>query len=225
MTAASRRISDYEDEKLIFQTIDQLEAAGRVLGSNLRTTIANNIKLNNDFTSGDRYRDSYLFINEYFNEIDDEEQQLRLPQTSEPQMYRIKLNVPDIHNGGLPFTGDVSIDIMIKQNTDKIMFHSKQQTINELRVFDRLGNEIQILDYSLQTAGDSLTIYFMDILSAGTKITVNIKYSANLLTSSTGFYRTSYVENGQTKYLAATQFQPTSARYAFPNYDGKILVK
>ena len=186
--------------------------------------IANNIQQNRDFTSSERYSESLLFINKYFKAIDDEEQQLRLPQTSEPQMYRIKLNVPQIQNGGLPFTGDVSIDIMIKQNTDKIMFHSKQQTINELRVYDRFGNEVQVLDFSLQTAGDSLTIYFMDILSAGTKITVNIKYSANLLTSSTGFYRTSYVENGQTRFLAATQFQPTSARYAFPCYDGNIFM-
>ena len=123
LTTASRRISDYEDEKLIFQTIDQLEAAGRTLGANIRMTIANNIQLNRDFTSGDRYRDSLLFINNYFKAIDEEEQQLRLPQTSEPQMYRIKLNVPRIHTGGLPFTGDVSIDIMIKQNTDRIMFH------------------------------------------------------------------------------------------------------
>lgn len=148
---------------------------------------------------------------------------MRLPQTSEPQMYRIKLNVPQIHNGGLEFTGDVSIDIMIKQDTNRVMFHSKRQTITELKVFDRFGNEMQILDFSLQTAADSLTIYFMEILSSGTKITVFIKYSANLLTSSTGFYRTSYTENGQTKYLAATQFQPSSARYAFPNYDGKIF--
>jgi len=182
-------------------------------------TIANNIQLNRDFLFSDRYRDSLLFINNYFKKIDDEEQQLRLPQTSEPQMYRIKLNVPQIQNGGLGFSGDVSIDIMINQNTDKIMFHSKQQTINELRVFDRLGNEMQVLDFSLQTAGDSLTIYFMDILSAGTKITVNIKYSTNLLTSSTGFYRTSYTNN-EIRYLAATQFQPASARYAFPCYDG-----
>ncbi|KAL7036535.1 hypothetical protein ACKWTF_008841 [Chironomus riparius] len=219
LTTASRRISDYEDEKLIFQAIDQLEAAGRTFGANLRTNIANNIQLNHDFIFSNRYSDSLLFINNYFKAIDDEEQQLRLQKTSEPQMYRIKLNVPQIQNGGLQFTGDVSIDIIIKQNTDKIMFHSKQQTINELRVFDRFGNEVQVLDYSLQTAGDSLTIYFMDILSAGSKITVNIKYSANLLTSSTGFYRTSYVENGQTRYLAATQFQPSSARYAFPCYD------
>ncbi|XP_070509761.1 aminopeptidase N-like [Chironomus tepperi] len=219
LTQASSRISSHEDEKFIFQTIDQLEAAGRTFGPNLRANIAKNIQQNRDFTSGERYRDSLLFIDNFLKAIDDEEQQLRLPQTSEPQMYRIKLNVPQIQNGGLGFTGDVSIDIMIKQTTDRIMFHSKQQTINELRVFDRFGNEIQVLDFSIQTAGDSLTIYFLDTLSAGTKITVNIKYSANLLTASTGFYRTSYVENGQTRYLATTQFQPTGARYAFPNYD------
>lgn len=119
----------------------------------------------------------------------------------------------------LPYTGEVTIDIAIKQMTNKIFFHSKNQVINEIKVHDKAGAEIQVLDYSLQTAADSLTIYFMNELVGGTQISVNIKYSTNLLTSSTGFYRTSYTQGGRTKYLAATQFQPTSARYAFPNYD------
>lgn len=195
---------------------------GKTIGTNTRASIAQNIQFNRDWTSGDKYQDSRTFIENYLKAIDDEEQRLRLPDSSEPQYYRLKLNVPSIHTGGLPFTGEVSIDIMIAKETNSIMFHSKQQTINDLKVYDRLGNQIDILDYSLQVAGDSITIYFMETMSAETKITVNIKYSANLLTSSTGFYRTSYVENGVTRFLAATQFQPTGARYAFPNYDGEF---
>jgi aminopeptidase N len=192
---------------------------GKILGANTRISIGQNIAQNRDWTSSNRYRDSVMFIENYFKTIDNEEQQLRLPDTSEPLMYRIKLNVPDIHTGGRQFFGDVTIDIRINKDTDRIMFHSKQQTINELKVWDVLENEIQVLDHSIQTAGDSITIYFMEKLQAGSKITVHIKYTAMILTSSTGFYRTQYTESGVTKYLATTQFQPTGARYAFPNYD------
>lgn len=34
-----------------------------------------------------------------------------------------------------------------------------------------------------------------------------------------GFYRSSYTENGSTKYLAVSQMQPTDARRAFPCFD------
>lgn len=197
---------------------------GKELRANTRTAIKQNIQNNRDWTSSQRYIDSTEFIESFMKKIDDEEQQLRLPDTSEPLMYRIKLNVPDIHKGGFAFSGDVSIDIRITQKTNKIMFHSRRHTIKELIVTDVYGNEIQILDYSIQVPGDSLTIYFMKELNVGTKITVSIRYTATLNSPSSGFYYTYYSEDGVTKFLAATQFQPTGARHAFPNYDGKEML-
>lgn len=159
------------------------------------------------------------FINDALFDIDDFETQLRIPKVSEPLHYKVHLDVRNGHLGILPYTGEVTIDIAIKQTTHKIFFHSRNQEINELKVFDKAGAEIQVFDYSLQTSADSLTIYFMDELSAGTQISVNIKFSSRLLTGSSGFYRTTYTLNGQTRYVLTTQFQPTSGRSAFPHYD------
>jgi aminopeptidase N len=223
LVSASTRVSDTGDKNLLLDTLDRLEADGRVLGADTRKNVLRNIELNNDWVSGQRYQDTHQFLNHYLGDIDEDESQLRLPKTSEPLFYKVHHDVRNVHRGDLPFTGEVTADILINKDTDKIMFHSKQQTINELVVTDRTGNEIKVRTYSLQPAADSITIYFMSQLHAGTQIVVYIKYSAELLTVGSGFYRTQYTEDGVTKYLATTQFQPTGARYAFPHYDGKVF--
>lgn len=216
---ASRRVVSWEDEALIINTMNTLQATNRGISQSARDQVMANINFNKAWVASPRYEQIMLFVNSHLKEIDDFESQLRIPKLSEPLNYKIHLDTRNAFSGLLPFTGEVTIDVAIKQNTDKIFFHSKNQVINEIKVFDKSGVEIQVLDYSLQTSADSLTIYFMSQLLAGSQITITIKYSTRLLTSSTGFYRTFYNENGVTKYLAATQFQPTSARYAFPHYD------
>lgn len=199
--------------------MNTLESAGRGVSQETRDEVMKNINFNKDWVSSTRYQQILQFVSSQLKEIDDFESQLRVPKLSEPLNYKIHLDVRNAHTGELPYNGEVGIDIAIKQATDKIFFHSKTQQINELKVFDKAGAEIQVLDYSLQTAADSITIYFMKELPAGTQIYVTIKYSTRLLTGSTGFYRTTYIQGADIKYLAATQFQPTSARYAFPHYD------
>lgn len=200
-------------------TLNTLESTGRPVSQATRDQVTKNINFNKQWVASTRYETIMTFVNSYLRQIDEFESQLRVPKLSEPLNYRIKLDVRNVHVGSLPFNGEVTIDIAIKETTDKIFFHSKNQRINELRVFDKTGAEIKVLDYSQQTAADSLTIYFISEQPAGTQIYVEIKYSTNLLTGSTGFYRTTYTQAGVTKYLATTQFQPTSARYAFPHYD------
>jgi aminopeptidase N len=199
--------------------MNTLQSAGQGVSQSTRDEVMKNINFNKDWVSSSRYQQILQFITGQLKEIDDFESQLRVPKLSEPLNYKIHIDVRNAHSGALPYNGEVEIDIAIKQTTNKIFFHSKNQRINEVKVFDKAGAEIQILDYSLQTAADSITIYFMKEIPAGTQIYVTIKYSTNLLTSSTGFYRTAYTQDGRNKYLAATQFQPTSARYAFPHYD------
>ncbi|KAG5680753.1 hypothetical protein PVAND_010240 [Polypedilum vanderplanki] len=219
LITASNRVSDYADEVLILDTLDKIVEMGKTVSADTRQRIAANINSNKDWVASEKYQDASTYITNYLKKIDDVESSLRLLKTSEPLYYKIHLNVPNVQTGALPYTGEVTIDVLITESTDYIMFHSKRQTINSLKVHDRYGNEIQILDYRLQTSADTITIYFVETLDKNSQISVNIKYSTNLLTSSTGFYRTTYTQGGVTKYLAATQFQPSSARYSFPCYD------
>ena len=53
---------------------------------------------------------------------------------------------------------------------------------------------------------------FGETLAAGSKATITIKYVGQLNDKMAGFYRSSYVENGETKYMATTQMEPTDAR-------------
>lgn len=221
LITASRRVADYNDEILLLNTIEQIEAMGKAVSNSTKSQIATNINNNKEWVASQRYQDSLLFITDYLEKIDKVESSLRLLSSSAPIFYKIHLSVTDVQSGSLPYTGEVTIDVLIKESTNHIMFHSKRQTIDSLKVHDRFGNEVKVLNYNLQAAADTITIYFMDTLEADAQISVDIKYSTSLLTSSTGFYRTSYVQNGTTKYLAATQFQPTSARYSFPCYDGE----
>lgn len=146
------------------------------------------------------------------------ENQLRLPRTSVPRHYTLRLDARNIPSGDRAFTGEVEIRTVVTEPTDRIVIHSKTQVINELHVF-RGASELELIEYHLYPEADTLTIYFVDYVVADTELTVHIKYSTNLVDGATGFYQTSYTIDGNVRYLGATQFESTGGRYCFPHYD------
>lgn len=56
-------------------------------------------------------------------------------------------------------------------------------------------------------------------LLSGRQYYLTINFVSYLNDELRGFYRSSYVENGATKYMAVSQMQPTDARRAFPCFD------
>ncbi|KAJ6646807.1 Aminopeptidase N, partial [Pseudolycoriella hygida] len=146
------------------------------------------------------------------------ENQLRLPKTSEPRRYKLHLNAEKIPSGDRAFSGDIEIQLVITEPTDRIMLHSRTQVIEDLHVF-RGTTELDLIEYHLYPEVDGLTIYFVDYVVPNDQLTIHIKYSSNLVLSATGFYQTSYFINGEQRFLGATQFESTSGRYAFPHYD------
>lgn len=216
LIAISKRTAQYDDQVKITELMDKFADK---LQSTTKETVLNYINDNKEFLASDKYIDIVVNANNALNKISELEGQLILPNTSIPSSYIIHLDVRNIHTGARAYTGHVQINSFITQKTSYIMLHSRDQEIDELKVFENDGvTEIEVMDYSLHPATDTLTIYFMEEIDTGTVI-IDIKYSTNLLTYGSGFYQTSYVTNGTTRYLGATQFESCEARLAVPCYD------
>lgn len=212
----SRRINSDADQLNLVTLIDRFSAD---LNPNTKADAIKNIEINREWLDGTNHLNLAVHLDSYFKADAAFENQMRLPKVAAPKYYKLHLDARNIPSGALPFTGEVEIDVQIVEATDFVMFHSKNQVINELKVFanDRV-TEIPIMEYHLYPAADTLTIYFLESLNANTNIVVKIKYSTNLVVGSTGFYQTSYNEGG-VRYLGATQFESTGGRYAFPHFD------
>lgn len=215
--ALTRRLVDYEDQIKVTELLDELEGK---LSEGTRETALNNIDYNKAWRAGESYQIINSFLYYEAQALEEEKNQLILPKTSAPTHYRIHLDASKIHTGDRNFTGDVEIDVLIKENTEYILIHSKTQVIEDLRVTSKDGlTEILVLEYELYPAADTLIIYFFDELLAQSEIVVHIKYATLLPTFGSGFYQTTYTLNNQVRYVGVTQFQATGARYAFPHYD------
>ena len=189
------------------------------LQANIETVVMTNINDNKQWQLSEKFTTIESFIDNALNKLQDDENKLRLGQTSMPSSYNLVLQT-DVDDGKRMFKGDVSIELTIMENTETIMLHSKDQSIINLEVFEIDGvTPVPLIKYSLYSPTDLLIIYFMNEAVAGSVYILKISYTAVLGISNVGFFRTQYNMDGETRYLAATQFEPRRARLAFPCYD------
>lgn len=218
LIAMSKRTMYYEDQFMLTGLLDELEGK---LGATTRDDVMKNIEANIEWNSL-KYEDAAKFIDDYVENLDkrdDEEIIMRLPTTSHPEHYKLHIDARNIQTGDRAYNGEVEIKVLINEATETIKFHSRNQVIDDLQVFDSDMNEIAYLEHRLLPAADLLTIYFWYELRSSTEITVRIKYSTTMTTYEAGFYQTSYEVDGVKHFLGATQFEGTDARYVFPHYE------
>lgn len=216
LTAASKRLIAFEDQLKLEEILDK--HAGH-LAEGTRETAMKNVDYNKEWRAGNTFQIINDFLYFEAQALEEEKNQLILPKTSAPTHYKIHLDARNIHTGDRAFTGHVEIDVLIKENTEYILLHSKTQVIDELRVTTKDGVEVPVLEHELYPAADTLIIYFYDELQAASEVVVHVKYSTQMPTFGSGFYQTTYTMNNQVRYLGVTQFQPSGARYTFPHYD------
>ncbi|XP_054466958.1 leucyl-cystinyl aminopeptidase isoform X2 [Anoplopoma fimbria] len=142
--------------------------------------------------------------------------QLRLPRSIGPLSYDLTLN-PDLDN--MTFTGRAVISMSVFHNTKIIVLHSANLNITKatFKLGDGEAREVTVLEYKPR---QQIAFQFSEELKTGQECVLTLDYSASLSHTYDGFYNSSYTDKDRKKrVLAATQFEPLSARKAFPCFD------
>ena len=138
-----------------------------------------------------------------------------LPETASPSKYRIKLQ-PDLKN--FTFTGEQSVDIQVLEPTSTIVLNTVDLEISSATLHANgttLSSRSIVLDKDAETA----TLDFGDTVQPG-DARLEMVFTGELNDKLVGFYRSEYTsQDGETRYLATTQFEATDARRAFPCWD------
>ncbi|KAM0729596.1 Aminopeptidase N [Formica fusca] len=140
----------------------------------------------------------------------------RLPTSVKPISYEIAI-VPKLQDD-FTFNGVVKIIAVVKNDTDRITLHAGNiQIISQSVLAD---NESVIVEHTYDKITEKYTLNVSKTLKKGSEILIAFEYNGTLSDNMKGFYKSSYFDkDGQIKWLAATQFQTTHARHAFPCFD------
>ncbi|XP_051160347.1 endoplasmic reticulum aminopeptidase 2-like isoform X1 [Leptopilina boulardi] len=143
---------------------------------------------------------------------------VRLPSFAHPTRYIITIH-PNLTT--LEVKGQVTIEFFVDKETNFIVFHSKNLTINEKMVQDRKGHRLKIAKLLEYPKHQQVYLELEESkFRKKANYTVHLRFVSKLKNELEGFYLSSYVtSDGEKRYLATTHFEPTYARSAFPCFD------
>ncbi|KAF6729496.1 Leucyl-cystinyl aminopeptidase [Oryzias melastigma] len=119
----------------------------------------------------------------------------------------------------MTFTGIAVINMSVLHKTNRIVLHGANLNISKatFKIGDGQARNVTVLEYKPK---QQIAVKFTEDLKADQFCVLTLTYSANLSSTYDGFYSSSYTDkSGKKHILAATQFEPLSARKAFPCFD------
>jgi puromycin-sensitive aminopeptidase len=138
----------------------------------------------------------------------------RLPETIVPEHYQLTLS-PDLK--AFTFDGEEVIDIRVKAPVEHIVLNAVDLDITDAYIVDSCGTRMNAT-VKLDAANEHAVFDFHGTVGKG-KWKLHLRFAGKLTTKLSGFYRSTYKQNGVEKVIASTQFEPNDARRAFPCFD------
>lgn len=149
---------------------------------------------------------------------------VRLPKSVKPISYELKL-IPFIYEN-FTFRGEVSIIFKVIENCQNVTLHAVELDISDESVTVAKFLEdtsVTVARISNDSARQFYIVHLDEELQEGEQYVVRMRFTGVLNDLLQGFYRSSYAVGNETRWIAATQFQATDARRAFPCFDEPAL--
>lgn len=139
---------------------------------------------------------------------------VRLATSVVPEKYELHLK-PNLD--AFTFEGSETIRVRLEKPTRSITLHAIELEIGAVDAVAK-GTRFAAKKISYDKKRETATIQFAGTLPKGA-VALTLAFRGILNDKMHGFYRSSYVHGGKTKYLATTQFESNDARRAFPCFD------
>jgi puromycin-sensitive aminopeptidase len=139
----------------------------------------------------------------------------RLPRHVRPIRYDLRLE-PDLTT--LTFTGDETITLEIEEPTAEVVLNAVDLAFGEATLVNARSESLRGTPV-VDEAAERCRITFPSQIAPGTW-RLRLAFTGTLNDKLRGFYRSSYKDpTGEARLMAATQFEATDARRAFPCWD------
>src|SRR5256886_2438094 len=139
----------------------------------------------------------------------------RLPSHVVRSRYDLRLE-PDLTT--LSFRGEETVAVTVTEPTDEVVLNAVDLAITEATIANDRGESLRGVP-AMDEATERCRITFPSRVAPGAW-RLSLRFAGPLNDKLRGFYRSSYKDaSGATRLLAATQFESTDARRAFPCWD------
>jgi puromycin-sensitive aminopeptidase len=137
----------------------------------------------------------------------------RLPRTVVPSRYDLRLE-PDLARAA--FTGTVTITVTVHESVDEVLLNAAELEVSSATFAS--GDPGLTATVEIDETSERAKLTFPHPLPVG-EGKLLLHFSGTLNDKLRGFYRSRYKDGGDSHWMAATQFEATDARRAFPCWD------
>ncbi|MBO71580.1 MAG: hypothetical protein CL508_04620, partial [Actinobacteria bacterium] len=139
-----------------------------------------------------------------------------LPRTSSPKRYEIKLDI-DLEN--FSYLGIQTVEIQVLENTKSIFLNSIGIKISHASLIAANDKENNNLSVEYFEDEERICLSSKNEIKKG-EYKLYLEFNSEITNDLKGFYRSKFLtKKDEEKWIATTQFEPTSARNAFPCWD------